>query len=96
MLSDNAYHARRPCQSRFARKKNERWIGWQGDVLIDESVKMAIIGRNYAYKPCLISNEVLTPEKQIGSVVRVKIFGATASTLRAKPDLSLRGQEKQI
>ncbi|MCL4518472.1 MAG: tRNA (N(6)-L-threonylcarbamoyladenosine(37)-C(2))-methylthiotransferase [Thaumarchaeota archaeon] len=70
----------------IARKRNERWIGWQGDVLIDESVKMAIVGRNYAYKPCLISNEVLTTEKPIGSVVRVKIFGATASTLRAKPD----------
>jgi hypothetical protein len=31
------------------------WIGWKGEVIIDELNNNSIIGRNYAYKSVVIS-----------------------------------------
>jgi hypothetical protein len=39
---------------RIQNEANSRWIGWRGKVILDERVRGAVIGRNYAYKPCLI------------------------------------------
>jgi len=35
--------------------RNSMWIGWQGDIIVDELNNNSIIGRNYAYKSVMIS-----------------------------------------
>lgn len=66
-----------------AREKNQNWVGWKGEVLVDESVKMAYVGRNYAYKPCLIGADDAS-STGLGSSLFVQVHAATAATLRAK------------
>ena len=64
---------------------NSRWIGWTCIVLVDEVVKNAFVGRNYAYKPCLITKERGESfEGLLGKELTVKIVGATSSTLRTQ------------
>lgn len=67
---------------RISRENNDRWIGWKGGILIDEIVKNAFVGRNFAYKPCLLKCEDGSA-KLLGMEEQVQITGATASTLRA-------------
>ncbi|HXQ92465.1 MAG TPA: tRNA (N(6)-L-threonylcarbamoyladenosine(37)-C(2))-methylthiotransferase [Nitrososphaerales archaeon] len=65
-------------------KVNSQWIGWRGEVILDERVKGAVIGRNFAYKPCLIKDTDLKADEAIlGSEVQVEVIGSTSSTLRA-------------
>lgn len=66
------------------KQNNSSWINWRGRVLLDEKVKGAIVGRNFAYKPCLIQ----LPLKEgvsidMGAEVEVQINSVTSSTLRA-------------
>jgi len=35
---------------KFQKEKNKQWLGWEGEVLIDEKGSQGMIGRNYAYK----------------------------------------------
>jgi len=64
---------------------NSQWVGWKGRVILDERVKGAVIGRNFAYKPCLIKDEDFSGDEAIlGSEVQVIVVGSTSSTLRAK------------
>jgi threonylcarbamoyladenosine tRNA methylthiotransferase CDKAL1 len=35
--------------------RNSRWLGWTGEVIIDEIHKNCLQGRNYAYKPILLN-----------------------------------------
>lgn len=66
------------------RKINSKWVGWSGSVLIDELVEDALVGRNFAYKPCLFKRDQLPFSKEIlGKVVNAKITDFTSSTLRA-------------
>lgn len=68
---------------RIQNERNRGWIGWKGPVLVDEQVRGAVIGRNFAYKPCLIRSDFgVCP---LGSEVDVEVTDATASTLRAIP-----------
>ncbi len=39
-------------------KKNKRWVGWKGEVLIDEKTKNITIGRNIFYKPIIVSGNL--------------------------------------
>ena len=48
-------------------EKNKRWIGWKGEVLIDEKVKNGFIARNIYYKPIFIK------EGELGTFKEVKI-----------------------
>ena len=51
---------------RIALDNNQRWIGWTGEVLVDEKGKVAgsWVGRNFAYKPIAVkSSKVLLGEK---------------------------------
>jgi len=70
----------------IARMQNERWIGWQGKVLIDEIGKNnAVIGRNFAYKPVVIKNHAESnPVNILGRFVEVKIVNITPYDLRGK------------
>ena len=66
---------------------NRRWIGWEGEILIDEMGKGALIGRNFAYKPCVVKEEDLDERKEafMGRSLRVRAVDATWSTLRTVP-----------
>jgi len=42
-------------------KNSRKWVNWEGEILIDEiGRKGGMIGRNFAYKPVLISGEIGT------------------------------------
>ena len=43
--------------------KNQKWIGWKGDVLFDETTDEKIKGRNFAYKPIFVNDKVGLGEK---------------------------------
>jgi threonylcarbamoyladenosine tRNA methylthiotransferase CDKAL1 len=65
---------------------NSRWIGWKGKIILDENVRGAVVGRNFAYKPCLIN--VSGDDASffnLGSEVDVEVVSATCSTLRVRP-----------
>jgi len=64
----------------IARMQNERWLGWQGEVIIDEIGKdNSFVGRNYAYKPVILKGNY-----GLGEVVQVRIAKATPFDLRAQ------------
>ena len=65
----------------IAVKRNSIWKGWRGNIVIDEISKNNIQGRNYAYKPVLLSSECATSNKgtnskpHIGEEIAVAICG---------------------
>jgi len=62
----------------LALNKNKEWIGWEGEVLIDEKGKPGSwIGRNFAYKPIV----VLSSKNLFGEKIKVKIKDAKANYL---------------
>lgn len=65
---------------RIAFERNQRWIGWTGEVLFDEHGKVpgSWIGRNFAYKPVVVESA----ENLLGKTMRVKIVKAYATHLR--------------
>jgi threonylcarbamoyladenosine tRNA methylthiotransferase CDKAL1 len=52
-------------------KRNQRWVGWSGEVLVDEKGKTpgSWIGRNFAYKPVTLKNVA----NLLGETLRVKV-----------------------
>jgi MiaB-like tRNA modifying enzyme len=70
--------------SEIARKisleKNNNWIGWQGEVLVDEfkKDKQNYIGRNFAYKPVVLRS---ASKLALGSFANVKITEARQTCL---------------
>jgi threonylcarbamoyladenosine tRNA methylthiotransferase CDKAL1 len=67
--------------TRIAKKRNSLWQDWQGEIVIDEIGKVTQ-GRNYAYKPVVISS---TADRQLllGERVRVKIYDFSNFSLKA-------------
>jgi MiaB-like tRNA modifying enzyme len=62
----------------ISRMRNERWLDWQGEVLIDEKGKDdSLVGRNFAYKPVIIKGDY-----KLGDRLNVRITRATAHDLR--------------
>jgi len=62
-------------------EKNKKWVGWEGEILIDEKGKADTwIGRNFAYKPIVIQS----PENLFGKFCEVKISDATTNFLTSK------------
>ncbi len=66
-------------QKEIAKKKNEKWIGWEGDAIIDTKVKGGVSGRNYAYKSIFIPEDL-----KMGSIVKVKATKAHARFLTGR------------
>ena len=58
--------------NKISHERNQEWIGWEGEVIFDESSDGNIKGRNYAYKPVMVNSEV-----KIGQRSWVKITDAT-------------------
>ena len=60
-------------------ERNQRWIGWEGSVIIDEKGKAGtFIGRNFAYKPVVLKGAF-----QLGEELRIRVEKATLHDLRA-------------
>ena len=72
----------------IAAMHNQRWIGWQGEVIIDEISDYSPDGiktwnaRNYAYKLVIIKDP--NNEFSLGDKLSVNIKRATAFDLRAE------------
>lgn len=57
--------------------QNKKWIGWEGEVLINEQGKeSSVMGRNPSYKPVVIKKSL-----NLGDFVKVKIIDANTSYL---------------
>lgn len=64
----------------ISRMQNERWIGWQGEILIDEYGKDdTMIARNFTYKPIIVKGK-----HNIGEKINVKIKSATTFYLNSE------------
>ena len=59
---------------------NVQWIGWRGKVLIDEKVRGAVVGRNFAYRPVIIKKQIT-----LGKVLDIEVINATSACLVGKP-----------
>jgi len=67
--------------NRISLERNMRWIGWEGEILIDEKGSGdSWIGRNYAYKPIVVRSQ----RELFGEFINVKIIGAHVNYLEAK------------
>jgi MiaB-like tRNA modifying enzyme len=60
-------------------EQNKRWVGWVGEVLVDEKGKVegSWVGRNFAYKPVVIKSS----DNLLGKRVRVKVVEASITYL---------------
>jgi MiaB-like tRNA modifying enzyme len=67
---------------RMACERNTRWVGWRGEVLIDEVGKVAgsWVGRNFAYKPVAVKSA----EPLLGRTVTVEVVGAFPTFLEGR------------
>ena len=67
--------------------RNYRWLGWTGEVIIDEIHKNYIQGRNYAYKPIILDAfstcESHSAVASLGLKVTAKVVGYSRYALRA-------------
>lgn len=64
---------------RIVKERNEKWVGWEGEVLIDEALleKRSIFGRNYTYKQIVLPFS----KSLIGKFVKVKVKEAKSTCL---------------
>jgi MiaB-like tRNA modifying enzyme len=62
-------------------ERNKQWLGWEGDVIVDEKVKEGVSARNYAYKTIVIRKDI-----PLGTVLKVKITEASTYFLAALPN----------
>jgi threonylcarbamoyladenosine tRNA methylthiotransferase CDKAL1 len=62
-------------------ERNRRWLGWAGEILVDERGKVAgtWVGRNFAYKPIAVKSEAVL----LGKTLRVKVSKVFATHLAA-------------
>lgn len=67
--------------------RNSQWVGWTGEIVIDEVAENYVQGRNYAYKPVILTsthNEIVSKDIfSLGSRVRVSVFGSSKYALQA-------------
>ena len=63
----------------LARKRNERWVGWSGEILIDEAKDENLLGRNFAYKQVVVKSS-----RSLGERIKVRIVEAGERYLLAE------------
>ncbi len=62
-------------------ERNKRWLGWSGEILIDEKGKdQTWIGRNFAYKPIVVKDA----RNLIGRFLTVKVTKAFSTYLEGE------------
>jgi len=63
----------------IAIRRNMKWIGWIGNIIVDEEGRNGtVMGRNYAYKPIVVSGG----RELIGKIVKVKIIDVASTHLK--------------
>ena len=65
--------------NKISLENNQKWIGWKGKVLFDEETNEGIKGRNFAYKPIVVKEEI-----KIGQTHIVEISDATTRSILGK------------
>jgi threonylcarbamoyladenosine tRNA methylthiotransferase CDKAL1 len=67
---------------RLSAERNLRWVGWSGEVFVDEKGKVegSWIGRNFAYKPIAIKSN----DKLLGKTLQVKVVEALGTYLKGE------------
>ena len=67
---------------RLSAERNQRWVGWTGEVLVDEKGKVegSWIGRNFAYKPIAIKSS----DNLLGKTLQVKVVEALGTYLKGE------------
>jgi MiaB/RimO family radical SAM methylthiotransferase len=61
---------------KFQKEKNKQWLGWEGEVLIDEQGNQGMIGRNYVYKP-------VVTEGKLGEFKQLRIRNSYTNYLKS-------------
>jgi len=67
--------------------RNNMWVGWEGDILIDEVFDNHLIqGRNYAYKPVLLkyTESKLSKNEILGREIKIRVTGVSRYSLRGE------------
>lgn len=69
---------------RLSAERNRRWVGWNGDVLVDEKGKVdgSWVGRNFAYKPIVLQS----PDNLLGKTLHVKVTQALGTYLKGETE----------
>ena len=67
---------------RLSAERNQRWVGWSGEVLIDEKGKVegSWVGRNFAYKPIVVKSA----DNLLGKTLQVKVVDALGTYLNGE------------
>jgi threonylcarbamoyladenosine tRNA methylthiotransferase CDKAL1 len=67
---------------RLVAEQNQRWVGWSGEVLVDERGKFegSWVGRNFAYKPVAIQSK----ENLLGKSLQVRVVEACGTYLKGE------------
>ena len=65
---------------RLSAERNLRWVGWTGELFIDEKGKFegSWVGRNFAYKPIVVKSQ----ESLLGKTLKIKVTEASATYLK--------------
>ncbi len=68
--------------AKIALERNQSWIGWHGEILVDEvgKVEGSWVGRNFAYKPVVVRSY----ENLLGKKLNVKIVRAFSTHLEGE------------
>ncbi len=66
---------------RVSFERNQRWVGWEVEVLVDEKGKVegSWVGRNFAYKPVVVKST----DNLLGKTVKVKVVEASTTYLKS-------------
>jgi tRNA A37 methylthiotransferase MiaB len=67
---------------RLSAERNLRWMGWSGEILIDEKGKFegSWVGRNFAYKPIAIQSD----DNMLGKTIKVKVTETSTTYLKGE------------
>ena len=67
---------------KLSAKRNKNWVGWNGEVLVDEKGKVegSWIARNFAYKPIVVKSS----EDLLGKTLKVEVVEASQTYLKGK------------
>jgi MiaB/RimO family radical SAM methylthiotransferase len=65
---------------RLSLERNQRWVGWVGEVLVDEKGKLegSWVGRNFAYKPVAVKST----DNLLGKTIKVKVAEVSTTYLK--------------
>ncbi|RMD57397.1 tRNA (N(6)-L-threonylcarbamoyladenosine(37)-C(2))-methylthiotransferase [Candidatus Woesearchaeota archaeon] len=66
-------------QMKIQKERNQKWIGWKGEIIVSKKVKGGVSGRNYAYKSVFIPSQL-----EPGDIVKAKITDAKEKFLKAE------------